>query len=207
MNKKEELIYSVQKYLSLFGNADKKILNAIKKIDRKFFVKEKDKAYLDSALQIGNMQTISQPSTVARMLEILKLKKGEKVLEIGTGSGWNASLISLLVFPGKVLSLENSDELINFSKKNIKKVGIDNLKILKEDFRKLEGIFDKIIFTAGIKKFQEEEILKFAKTNLKNKGILVCPNINGPLIIIKKVKGKLKKSYTSEEYLFVPLIL
>ncbi len=207
MDKKKDMILSVEKYLSFFGVVDNKILNAMEKIDRRFFVKELNKTYLDSALQIGNLQTISQPSTVARMLDILDLGKGDSVLEIGTGSGWNASLISYLVFPGKVLSLEIFDELIDFSKKNVEKVGIKNLKILKKDFREVKGFFDKIIFTAGIKKIQEEEIFKFARISLKNKGILVCPYVNGPLMILEKVKGNLKKYYTSEGYLFVPLLL
>ena len=191
--------------MSNFGLIDKKIIEAIDKIDRIEFVLDKDKAYLDSAMPILKGQTISQPSTVARMISLLKLKKGNSVLEIGTGSGWNASLISYIVNPGKVLSLEIHGELVDNSKNKIKKLGLRNLEIKNEDFRKIKEKFDKIVFSAGISK--EDIIISFAKTNLKENGILICPYQTGPLIIIKKIKNKIKKEYTKEEYVFVPLLL
>tara|TARA_Y100000034_G_scaffold46233_1_gene56854 strand:+ start:7433 stop:8047 length:615 start_codon:yes stop_codon:yes gene_type:complete len=202
---KKEMIESVRNYLSNFGLIDKKIIEAIDKIDRIEFVLDKDKAYLDSAMPILKGQTISQPSTVARMISLLKLKKGNSVLEIGTGSGWNASLISYIVNPGKVLSLEIHGELVDNSKNKIKKLGLRNLEIKNEDFRKIKEKFDKIVFSAGISK--EDIIISFAKTNLKENGILICPYQTGPLIIIKKIKNKIKKEYTKEEYVFVPLLL
>ncbi|MAH03177.1 hypothetical protein CMI39_00105 [Candidatus Pacearchaeota archaeon] len=206
MNKKE-MIKSVRNYLSPFGLVDKKILDAIDKIDRIRFVLDdsKDKAYLDSAMPILKGQTISQPSTVARMISLLKLKKGDSVLDIGTGSGWNASLISYIVNPGRVLSLEIHKDLINNSRDNIKELNLENLEIKNKDFRKIKEKFDKIIFSAGILK--KDIIIDFAKTNLKENGILVCPYRSGPLIIIKKIKSKIKKEYTKEEYVFVPLLL
>jgi protein-L-isoaspartate(D-aspartate) O-methyltransferase len=177
------------------------------KIDRRGFVPDdfKDKAYLDNAIPILKTQTISQPSTVARMISLLKLKKGDSVLEIGTGSGWNASLISYIVKPGKVLSLEIYKELINNSKNNIKNLNLKNLEIKNEDFREIKEKFDKIIFSAGISK--EDIIVDFVRSNLKENGILVCPYRSGPLIIIKKIKDKIKKEYSKEEYVFVPLLL
>ena len=96
---KEEMIESVRSYLSSFGKVgenEKNILKAMREIDRSRFINSG--AYLDTALPIGEGQTISQPSTVARMLQLLDLKKGDKVLEIGSGSGWNASLVGVLVF-------------------------------------------------------------------------------------------------------------
>ncbi len=201
------MIKSVRNYLSPFGLVDKKILDAIDKIDRIRFVLDdsKDKAYLDSAMPILKGQTISQPSTVARMISLLKLKKGDSVLDIGTGSGWNASLISYIVNPGRVLSLEIHKDLINNSRDNIKELNLENLEIKNKDFRKIKEKFDKIIFSAGILK--KDIIIDFAKTNLKENGILVCPYRSGPLIIIKKIKSKIKKEYTKEEYVFVPLLL
>ena len=206
MNKKE-MIKSVRNYLSPFGLVDKKILDAIDKIDRIRFVLDdsKDKAYLDSAMPILKGQTISQPSTVARMISLLKLKKGDSVLDIGTGSGWNASLISYIVNPGRVLSLEIHKDLINNSRDNIKELNLENLEIKNKNFKKIKEKFDKIIFSAGILK--KDIIIDFAKTNLKENGILVCPYRSGPLIIIKKIKSKIKKEYTKEEYVFVPLLL
>jgi protein-L-isoaspartate(D-aspartate) O-methyltransferase len=206
--KKQEMFDSISTYLSCFGSFDKKILDAIDKIDRKEFMppRLKSNAYVDSAMPIAKGQTISQPSTVARMLSLLKLKKGDDVLEIGTGSGWNASLIAFLVAPGKVLSLELHKELIETAKKKIQKFNLKNLAIEKKDFRKLKARFDKIIFTAGITQNQENLITHFAEKHLKENGILVCPFQSGPLIIIKKTKKAIKKTYTKEEYVFVPLL-
>ena len=120
---KQEMLKSVEKCLSSYGNVDKQILEAMNKIDRKEFVLEalKEYAYEDNALSISEGQTISQPSTVARMLSLLKLKENDFVLEIGTGSGWNAALIAYLVKQGKILSLEIYDELISEARKNIHK--------------------------------------------------------------------------------------
>jgi len=193
-----------------------KILKAMSIIDRKFFVSNKKMAYYDTALSIGEGQTISQPSTVARMLILARLKKGDDVLEVGTGSGWNSCLISFLVYPGNVMSIEKINNLIKKAKENIKNLQ-NNLK--KQDKEKLKNLklknisvfslksgkkFNKIIITAGINKQQEEKIKTLALNFLKDKGILICPYQAGPLIIFKKNK-KLEKEETKEEYVFVPL--
>ena len=202
------MLQSVKDYLSLFGEVDERILEAMKKIDRKDFMeKNKELAYINTAISIGYGQTISQPSTIARMLSLLKLKKHDFVLEIGTGSSWNASLISYLIKPGKIISLEIVKELVKNSKDKTKKAGIKNIEIREGDFRKLKEKFDKIIFTAGISHSQEELIKNFAAGHLNEKGILVCPYQSGPLIIIKKINNKIEKTWTNEEYMFVPLIL
>ena len=202
------MLQSVYDYLLLFGEVDKNILEAMKKIDRKDFMDiNKEFAYVDNAMSIGYGQTISQPSTVARMLSLLKLKKGDFVLEIGTGSGWNAGLISYLVKSGKVKSLEIVKELAERSRNKIKELEIKNIEIKEEDFRKLKEKFDKIIFTAGILHSEENIIENFAQGHLNENGILVCPHQSGPLIIIKKKQGRIKKDYTNEEYGFVPLVL
>ena len=91
------------------------ILEAMTKIDRAFFADNKS-AYLDTALPIGQGQTISQPSTVARMLMLAKVKKGDKVLEIGAGSGWNACLLGYIVKPGEILSVDISEKLVENAK-------------------------------------------------------------------------------------------
>lgn len=214
--KKEEMLLSVRCYLSQFGKLrehDEKILNAISEVDRKFFVPKEmqNLVYVDNALAIEEGQTISQPSTVARMLSILGLKKGDNVLEIGAGSGWNACLIAWLVAPSKVLSLEIIGALIKKTKERIARTDLNfnNLEIKKADFRKLKEKFDKIIFTAGLEgKINEKIIEDFAKQHLNNNGILVCPMQHGPLIVIKKDKfGKITKTYSGEEYVFVPLVL
>jgi len=203
---KTQMLDSVKKYLSYFGKPDKKILQAIEKTDRKDFMhKNKNLAYLDQAIPIGYGQTISQPSTVARMLSLLKLKKTDQVLEIGTGSAWNAALISKL--SKKVLTLEIVKNLAEIAKNKIKKQNLENIIVKTQDFRKLKQKFNKIIFTAGIEKNQEDIIENFAKKHLKENGILICPYKSGPLIILSNKKGKIQKNYTQEHYVFVPLIL
>jgi len=200
------MIKSVIEYLSHFGKPDKKILNALKKVDRKKFLDINKKiAYEDEAILIGKGQTISQPSTVARMISLLELKKSDIVLEIGTGSVWNAAIIAYLT--KKVITYEIVEQLIEKAKKRLKSLKIKNIEIREGDFRETKEKFNKIIFTAGIIKKNENKIDSFARTHLKNNGILICPFRSGPLIIIKKKKNKLIKEYSQEEYGFVPLIL
>ena len=206
----KEMLQSVRNYLSNFGNADERIIEAMQKFDRKYFIPKSMKvfAYEDGPLYIGYGQTISQPSTVARMISLLELKAGDNVLEIGTGSGWNASLISYLIgSKGKVLSLEIDENLIRNAKKAIENFKIKNIEIKREDFRKIDEKFDKIIFTAGILEDEEKIIDGFAYKSLNEKGILICPYRRGQLIMDKKLNDKIEKSYTREEYVFVPLIL
>lgn len=206
---KQEMLESVRNYLSSFGKPDEKILKAIEKTDRKNFMDltkdEEGLAYEDTSIHIGHGQTISQPSTVARMLSLLKLKKTDYVLEIGTGSAWNACLIGYL--SKKVLTLEIVKELAEKSKEKIKKQGLEKVVVKEQDFRKLKQKFDKIIFTAGISPNKEKIIENFAKKHLKENGILICPYRSGPLMIFNKPGYKIKKNYTQEHYIFVPLIL
>jgi protein-L-isoaspartate(D-aspartate) O-methyltransferase len=205
MNKKE-MIKSVKEYLSHFKEPNKTILNALEKVDRKKFIDvNKQLVYEDEAIPIGLGQTISQPSTVARMISLLQLKKSDKVLEIGTGSAWNAALMAYMA--KKVITYEIVEQLIEKSKKRLKKLKIKNIEIRQGDFRKTKEKFNKIIFTAGVLKDDEKKIHNFAKNHLKNNGILICPFRSGPLIIIKKKNNKLIKEYSQEEYGFVPLIL
>lgn len=210
------MLESVEKYLSLFGKKkdnDEKILRAIGNVDRKDFVKEnlKEYAYVDNSLPSEKGQTISQPSTVARMLQLLRLEKGNNVLEIGAGSGWNACLIGYLVgIEGFVLSLEIVEELCRKAKDRIVWLGINNVVIENSDFKKIpkDQKFDKIIFTAGISnKDYENLIIDYAKDHLNDKGILICPYMIGPLIVLKKLNEKIKKQYTEDEFRFVELIL
>ena len=249
---KPQMLESVRRFLSQFGKPDEKILKAMEQVDRKNFMPDDlaGQSYIDTAMPIGSGQTISQPSTVARMLQLLELRGGDKVLEVGAGSGWNAGLIGFLVgshvptqisqpsvarptlclvqkvrqnkltgelvgdeisdkvakfAEGNVLTLEIVEQLIERAKKKLKK--FKNVEIRKENFRKLKEKFDKVVFTAGIIECDEGVIKDFAEEHLNDEGILVCPYQYGPLIVIKKVNGKIVKSYTDEEYVFVPLVL
>ena len=206
--KKDDMLNSVKSFLLHFGKIDEKVINAIEKIDRQDFMGiNKELAYEDKAIQIGHGQTISQPSTVARMLSVLELKKSDEVLEIGAGSGWNAALLGYLA--KSVLTTEIVKELAERAQKILRKLKIINVRVIREDFRSQKKQFDRIIFTAGIfhDKKQEEIIKNFAKSNLKSDGILICPHQHGPLIIYRKINSRLIKKFTDEEYIFVPLIL
>ncbi|MBT3455764.1 methyltransferase domain-containing protein [bacterium] len=204
---KGKMIHSVKGYLDSFRVDDKKIVETIGTIERKFFVPEhlQNQAHLDVALPIEKGQTISQPSTVARMLQLLQLKKRDNVLEVGTGSGWSAALLAYIVDPGQVVTLELHKELIDRAKKRFKKLNLTNITVKDVDFKVVEDKFDKIIFTAGIGLSQEKLIDYVANKNLKDGGLLVCPFRSGPLIIIEKKKSGLFKEFSSEQYRFVPL--
>lgn len=223
---KERLLKSVRHNL-LYLAAGKKekenlehIIEAIRVVDRFFFVRDREDAYFDTALSIGYNQTISQPSTVARMLMLAELGSGKNLLELGAGSGWNASLAGFLIYPGKVLSLDIVPQLIEKARENLNSLkdsmGYEEQKKLDNiEFRVLnifkqldtwQERYDRIIITAGINQTQEGLILQLAEELLLNKGILICPYTYGPLIILKKDDGSIKKNTTREEYVFVPLL-
>ncbi|MEM4605493.1 MAG: protein-L-isoaspartate(D-aspartate) O-methyltransferase [Candidatus Pacearchaeota archaeon] len=186
---------------------EEKILEAIDKIDRKKFVlkEQQDLAYINEPLLIGFGQTISQPYTVAFMLQNSELKKGDKVLEIGTGSGWNASLISFLIGEkGEVYTIERIKELYNRAREKLK--NYKNIRVFLGDGSK--GLkefapYDKIIITAASEKIQEN-----IKNQLKEEGVLIAPI--GPRFCQKLIKIKKKNGKFSEislgDFVFVPLI-
>src|SRR3989339_1715567 len=107
------------------------IIEAFLKIDRADFVPEeiKNLAYFNEALAIGLSQTISQPYTVAFTLELLEPKMGDKILDIGSGSGWQTALLAHLVGKnGKIFSVEIISELFKWGKKNVESLGFKNIK-------------------------------------------------------------------------------
>lgn len=204
-----ELLIYIRAYLTHFGMPDERILEAIKNVDRKDFVTPdlKALAYLDQAIPIGENQTISQPSAVARMLSLLQIKENDSIMEIGTGSGWNAGLLATLAANGRVLSVEISDVLANRAIQKLRENNIKNIVIDVTDFRLVTEKFNKIMFTAGINLEQEKAIEDFAEYALKENGILICPAQSGPLMILNKKEGKITKEYTEDTYSFVPLII
>jgi protein-L-isoaspartate(D-aspartate) O-methyltransferase len=174
---------------------NEKIIEAFRKIPREKFVLKKYKkdAYADIALSIKAGQTISQPTTVVMMLNALELKKGDKVLEIGSGSGYNACFMAEIVGKkGFIYSTEIIKELVLFARKNIKKLKLKNIKILNIDGSKgyfKEKPFDRIIITAGCPKIPDILI-----EQLKERGIIVAPvgDIGTQkLVKCKKIKGNL----------------
>ena len=216
---KELMIASVGNYLSSFAEDEEdesaifRILDAMQVVDRSYFVEDKDLSYVDSALPIKDGQTISQPSTVGRMLMLADIQSDHKILEVGLGSGWNAALLSYLCFPGKVESIEVSEKLYgDVRKRYALLVKIKQLKPIIKNIMALhgnvflhKGAYDRVIMTAGISYGQEDLIKDLAKRLLRDEGLLICPYQNGPLIIMKKMQNSVIVDYTEEKYAFVPL--
>lgn len=169
------------------------------------FVREGDKdlAYLDKPLLIGEEQTISQPLTVAFMLELLQPNKGDKVLDIGSGSGWTTALLANIVGKkGYVVGLEIIPSLVKFGRKNLNKLDIKNAEIRKADEKSL-GIlgksFDKILVSAAA-----ENIPTDLYDQLNKNGALVIPVKNSIFKITKDNHDNIsKKEYHG--FMFVPL--
>jgi protein-L-isoaspartate(D-aspartate) O-methyltransferase len=134
------------------GITDVGVLNAIDKIPRHLFMDSGfiDHAYVDKAFPIGAGQTISQPYTVARQSELLDIKKGSKILEIGTGSGYQTAV--LLEMGMQVYSIERQNELFKKTKLFLPKLGYRTKKLIFGDGYKgfkAEAPFDGILVTAG----------------------------------------------------------
>jgi protein-L-isoaspartate(D-aspartate) O-methyltransferase len=218
---KERMLKSVSNYITRFVTDQEAgtrqvnaILDAMDTVDRRFFIDHHP--YVDTALSIGHGQTISQPSTVARVLMLAEPAPGHDVLEIGFGSGWNACLIAYLVYPGKVISAEIVPELVELARENLEKLKknidvkekLDNLEIKNENiFQNPQGKYDRIIATAGVSPDMVSKIEDLGHNLLNDKGIIVCPYQRGPMIIMKKDHGVIRTQFTQEEYAFVPLIL
>jgi len=188
------------------GIKDEKVIQAMKIIPReKFVLPENEKeAYLDSPLPIGLGQTISQPYMVALMTECLSLKGNEKVLEIGTGSGYQAAILSKIV--KEVFTIERFEALASRAEKIFQTLGINNIKVIVGDgtagLREYSP-YDGIIVTAGA-----PEIPKVLIEELVEGGRIVIPVGNSflqDLLRGIKVKGKLRiQNYGG--CVFVPLV-
>ena len=113
----------------------KEVIEAMKEVPREIFIPEGQRkyAYYDTPIEIGYGQTISAPHMVAIMLEALKLKEDSKVLEIGTGTGYHASLVAKIAKKGKIYTIERIAELAEKARENFKKLGIKNIEVIVGD--------------------------------------------------------------------------
>lgn len=150
-------------------------LKAFREVDRENFIPEslRDAAYHDMPLPLLRGKTISQPTTVMLMTHALELQQGEKVFEIGTGSGYQAAIIAKIIGKGKVITTEVVPELVQFARQNLKKAGIGNVAVHEEDGSNgmpSEALFDKIIITAACREFPKPLL-----EQLKPEGIIVGP--------------------------------
>lgn len=185
---------------------DPRVLKAMAKIPREEFIppEYQDQACQDGPLPIGQGQTISQPYIVALMTQLLELKGNEKVLEIGTGSGYQAAILAKLA--KEVYTIERHQKLLEKAKEVFRKMGLKNIKTRLGDGSRgwlEQAPFEAIILTAAAKKVPKELTKQLAA-----KGRLVIPIGSGlwqRLVRITKKNGKL----VEEDFggcAFVPLI-
>ena len=188
------------------GIKDDAVLNAIGNIPRHLFMDSGflDHAYQDKAFPIAADQTISQPYTVAFQTELLQVKKGDKILEIGTGSGYQAAVLCEL--KAKVYSIERQQELFKKTSKFLPKVGYRPKKLIFGDgYKGLkdEAPFDGIIVTAGA-----PMVPKPLLSQLKIDGRLVIPvgdDVQVMTLIIRKGPKEFEK-HEFGDFRFVPLL-
>lgn len=188
------------------GITDKNVLEAIRKIPRHLFLNSsfEDFAYQDKAFPIAAGQTISQPYTVAFQSQLLEVKKEDKILEIGTGSGYQCAVLCLM--GAKVFSIERQNELFKKTSLLLPKLGIRPKRLIFGDGYKglpEEAPFDSIIVTAGA-----PFIPPALMSQLKIGGKLVIPlgeNEQIMTMLIRKNETQFEK-HEYGEFRFVPLL-
>jgi len=204
-------MYKLQRYelvesLKQKGITDEYLLYALSKVEREKFVQAvmKPNAYKDIALPIGYGQTISQPFTIAVMTEALQIKKGDKVLEIGTGSGYQAAI--LYEMGAKVYSIERNIDIYNEVLKRFEKLGIRVHCKCGDGTLGWEQYapYDKIIVTAGSPSVPES-----LKKQLAVNGRMVIPVGNMSSQTLKVLTKTADNEFEIEDipqFAFVPLI-
>ena len=192
--------------LSNKGITDKSVLNAMRKIPRHLFIDNAfdNFAYQDKAFPIGLGQTISQPFTVAFQSQLLELSPYEKVLEIGTGSGYQAAVLFFMDID--VYTIERQKKLYQKTKDFLPKIGCRCSCFYGDGYKGLPNFapFDKIIVTCGASYVPEE-----LKDQLKIGGKMVVPVTSGTNQVMTLIQKKSKYDYAISEhgnFLFVPML-
>lgn len=193
------------------------IIEAFKKIDRMKFVPagEEPHAYENRPLPLPEGQTISQPLTVAFLLELLEPKRGEKILDVGAGSGWQAALLAELVGDplrqpadggGKVIAVERVKQLQEFAAANLTKFGFiekGTVRVVHGDASQgyaPEAPYDKIVAAAAASAIPEEW-----KTQVKVGGKIVAP-VGEAIVVLEKTGPEEFEERTFHGFRFVPLV-
>ncbi|MFQ6007650.1 MAG: protein-L-isoaspartate(D-aspartate) O-methyltransferase [Candidatus Zixiibacteriota bacterium] len=189
------------------GIKDAAVLNAMRTVPRHLFIPEqyRHEAYYDGPLPIGEGQTISQPFVVASMTEHLELEPGDKVLEIGTGCGYQAAVLAEIT--DKVWSIEMQSGLLNRAREILKELGYDRVKTKLGDGSlgwSEEAPFDAIIVTAAAPRIPDALL-----EQLKEGGRMVLPLITGmfnrqDLVKIRKTREGMEREVLYEVR-FVPM--
>jgi protein-L-isoaspartate(D-aspartate) O-methyltransferase len=181
-----------------------KIVEAFRKVPREKSVLKRFKSvsYEDIALPIGFEQTISQPYTIAFMLDLLNLRDNQKILEVGSGSGYVLCLISEISKNSEVFGVERIEEFVVRSNELLKSLDKENVKVFNADKEiglKRYAPFDRLLVSAFAKEIPKELI-----SQLNVRGIMVIPIKNSIFKIIKTEKGFDSKEFPG--FSFVPLI-
>jgi len=184
------------------GVSDERVLEAMSAIPRSLFVASAlaPRAYEDYAAPIGESQTISKPYTVALMSQLAGLSGGEHVLEVGTGSGYQCCVLSLLC--ERVVTIERIKSLSNKARKMFNELHLTNILCLVGDGSvgaAKYAPFDAILVTAGAPEIPEQ----LAK-QLKDGGVMVAP-VNQRIAVVRRAGNRFKVE-TKEECRFVPLL-
>jgi protein-L-isoaspartate(D-aspartate) O-methyltransferase len=198
--------------LRLKGITNKEVLDAIEKIPRHLFFDQStarpallDHAYSDKALPIGAGQTISHPFTVAFQTEKLEIKRGDKVLEIGTGCGYQTAVLAEM--GSKVFSIERQKTLYDKTKLFLPYIGYTSVRLFYGDGYKglpQHAPFDKIIVTAGAPYIPNDLL-----SQLKTGGIMIIPIGEGEeqeMNILKKVSDTAFEKQVIGRFKFVPML-
>jgi len=182
------------------------LIKAFHRCNRMYFVPDElqSETYGDYPLSIGMGQTISQPTTVAIMLELLRPQAGNKVLDIGSGSGWTTALLASAVEPnGFVVGIERVPSLVEYGRNSLKRVRIENASIEFADphaLGKPGNHYDRILVSASA-----DELPRTLIEQLNPGGILVIPIVESVWRFTKREDGKIS-SYELPGFRFVPLI-
>jgi protein-L-isoaspartate(D-aspartate) O-methyltransferase len=188
------------------GIRDERILTAMESLPRHFFLERafEEWAYEDKAFPIGNEQTISQPYTVAYQTQLLDVRKREKILEIGTGSGYQAAILALL--GARVYTIERQEALFIKASRLLKEMGFGNIRCFWRDgFRGLPEFapFDKILVTAGA-----EEVPDALLDQLKIGGVLVIPvgKKVQKMLLVRRLSAEQYEQEEWDTFRFVPFL-
>jgi len=182
------------------------IIKAFEMVDRSKFVLNGAQALseLDQPLPIGQGQTISQPYTVALMLEMLEPKPGQKILDVGSGSGWTTALLAQIIGPkGKVYGVERIPELVKLGQHNLAKYNFYSASAeqSKDGLGLAEKApFDRILVSAAAEQIPEELVEQLAVS-----GIMIVPVRSSLVKVVKDSRGKVSTE-SLDGFAFVPLI-
>ncbi len=207
MNFKKQRTKMVQDHLKKRDIIDQKVLSVMNKVPREKFVPEqyKSQAYADSPLPIGKNQTISQPYVVAKMIQLLELKESDVVLDIGTGSGYQAAVLAEIV--QQVFTMERLTSLAEKAKAVLKKLDYKNIKVIVGDGQ--QGLPKEAPFNGIKSAAASSKIPQAWKEQLAIGGKIVAPvreNFGQRLI---KITREDEENYHQEKLnrvAFVPLI-